>query len=109
MIGTKSSLTLNASVLNLQIDRTIARGCQASTAYKSICPPNMRKDAKISEAKIDRFVGSGQEALVIHSRIMAKVHEQTWLAARCGKVVQHLCAVFINQLGDRLISRMILS
>jgi hypothetical protein len=97
----KVVLTLNASILNLQIDCTIAGGCQASTAWKSICPRNTRKDAKISEAKIDGFTFPWQQTLIFHSRIMAKVHEQTWLAARCGKVVQHLCPVFINQLGDR--------
>jgi len=38
----------------------------------------------------------GQQTLVFHSRIMAKVHEQAELAACRGEVVQNLRAMFVH-------------
>ena len=44
---------------------------------KIFCPLNTRKDAKISETNIRRFLLSGEEALVFEFWVMAEVHEQT--------------------------------
>lgn len=38
-------------------------------------PLNTQKDAKFLELEIDRFLGSGEQTLVLHPRVMTEVDE----------------------------------
>src|SRR5215475_5194384 len=55
-VATKLSLPLNASVLNLYIDRTNRHGCHDLNSLEIHLPTKHTKDTKISEAKIDEFM-----------------------------------------------------